>query len=327
MLGFGFVIFKNRDGYLRAFNQDKHNIKGKQIHLRQTHTRKEMKNRRIKTDLPEPQNTFTNFAPYYLEGGGRNIHSDYNLEQGYTRNNQQEPNNFFKSAFHIRKPDYIEPQDHYYQANSEYGQDPIGFGPMIYGFNSERKIENPLPPKQAPRTDREPQLWSQPYPNRPYPYPRQAPQNPNMYPPNQAYPPRWQPNAPRPPPGPQEYPAAYGRGSFSRAQMPVNREFYSERKMYPQSRPQEAYGAPPPGYFRDVRQFGSAMDLRQRGGQRFDGRGYYGEGGQVPYGSMRDMYSGGQRFPPQGQFGHREEAFGEGEEDEDATLVRANVPF
>jgi len=352
------VIFQDREGYLKAFNEDKHIVRGKQIHLRQTHTRKEMKNKRIKSDIgDEEQPQFNNFGPYYF-GTGRDLHSDLNLPPSYGRGGHPPQEPFFKSAYHIRKPDYFENEkDHYYQANSEYGQNPVGFTPMGYGFKSEQEI--PMHPPQGYRQrsnkniGQNPNDWQRGYPQ-PLPHhqqqfrPNHRPgRAPGLFPPNERYqhPQEWPKGHPqgRNGHGYNQYPPNYGqRGHYHpKGQVPVNvnREFYSERKLYPPRMGRNGQGHLAPGHqqgsFKGVKSFNSEMNIgmRGRGHQNWipAKRNGYNSGyqvnhpqGGVPYGSMRDMSSGAnQNFSNP----HSQNVFMEGDEEEDSTLQRANVPF
>lgn len=351
------MIFKNRDGYLKAFNEDKHIIKGKQIHLRQTHTRKEMKNKRIVSDVgeEEPQN----LPPFYNLGPGANIHPDMNnLPPTYNGRGryppQQEP--FIKSEKFIREPDYFENrEDHYYQANSEYGQQPIGFSPMgAYGFDSEHEIRmQPMHYGRSSNKKSGPPIqnsdWSRGYP--PHQQHNQAfrgrqPDNRKAYPgqylPEKDWERRRGGHAGRR--NPQMYterPQNYGHQEqypMKPHQVPVHREFYSERKLYPPRMERERQGYLPPNHHQNqgnfkggVKSYGSDMNIGVRGhpnwapGKRpMYGRGYppnYAHGNA--YGSMRDMYSDSQNLSNP----HAQNVFMEGDEEEDVALQRANVPF
>ena len=64
--GFGFVVFSNMESYQKALQVPVHTIKGEQIHIRQTHTRKEMKDRRVNNNESFASD-FNMPEPFYLD--------------------------------------------------------------------------------------------------------------------------------------------------------------------------------------------------------------------------------------------------------------------
>ena len=249
LLGFGFVIFNERESYLKAFNEDKHVLRNKQIHLRPTQTRKKMKETRLAaSEASENYRPFSEFAHYYDSTATATLKSAYNVKYKggkFPPGHPREPEtNQFSSAYHIRKPTRDKFEGMYPMANPDRREPP-------HRFVSEKNI--PLN-YGAYRGDGIPMDYG----HHPHHY---GQYNPGYHPHGDYYDPRMMP----PRPSMEEsyhmgggYPG--GEGSYPRYP-PKNKESYSANKKpvrggprapydgYPPERPRiPGYRYPPKGY-------------------------------------------------------------------------------
>jgi RNA recognition motif-containing protein len=65
--GFGFVVFADMESYDKALKVPVHTIKGEHIHIRQTHTRKEMKDRRVNAIIEPPVSNYNYQEQFIIE--------------------------------------------------------------------------------------------------------------------------------------------------------------------------------------------------------------------------------------------------------------------
>ena len=77
--GFGFVIFEDLEGYNKALNFQSHVILDKEIHVRETHTRKEEKEK-VKVTKPQPDEKQYYNHPQSTKATGKSVVDDHDKQ-------------------------------------------------------------------------------------------------------------------------------------------------------------------------------------------------------------------------------------------------------